>query len=74
MEKHSFHKYFLALYFFFLGGGGGGGGQIIASFTCDLSRLSTLYKVIRKTFIKCFEHAECIEIDIFDVSFAWFRT
>ena len=38
MEKHSFHKYFLALYFFFGGGGGGGGGvggQITASFTCD---------------------------------------
>ena len=29
MEKHSFHKYFLALYFFFffLGGGGGGVGR-----------------------------------------------
>ena len=38
MEKHSFHKYFLALYFFFfffLGGGGRGvGGQITASFNC----------------------------------------
>ena len=44
MEKHSFHKYFLALYlflfflFFFFGGGGGGGGgsggQLTASFTC----------------------------------------
>ena len=34
MDKHSFHKYFLALYFsyiyifFFGGGGGGGGGQV----------------------------------------------
>ena len=36
MEKHNFHKFFLALYFFFLGGGGRGGvrGQITASFTC----------------------------------------
>ena len=37
MEKHSFHKYFLAFYLFFIwgwGGGGGGGGQITASFTC----------------------------------------
>ena len=40
MEKHSFHKYFVALYFFiffffFFGGGGGGGlKQITASFTC----------------------------------------
>ena len=25
------------------------------------------YKVKPKTFIQCFEHAECIAIDIFDV-------
>ena len=31
------------------------------------SRPSTWFKVKRKTFIQCFEHAECIAIDIFDV-------
>ena len=33
MEKHSFHKYFLAFYFLFLiGGGGGGGGGVGGQF------------------------------------------
>ena len=26
-----------------------------------------LYKVKHKTFIQCFEHAECIAIDVFDM-------
>ena len=33
----------------------------------NLSCPSTWYKVKRQTFIQCFEHAECIAIDIFDV-------
>ena len=33
----------------------------------NLSRPSKWYKVKHKTFIKCFEHDECIAIDIFDV-------
>ena len=33
----------------------------------QLSRPSAWYKVKCKTFIQCFEHAECIAIDIFDV-------
>ena len=54
MEKHSFHKYFLAFYFisfFIWGGGGGGGGQITASFTCGqrysmaIIRASHLYQL-----------------------------
>ena len=30
-------------------------------------RPSMGFKVKRKSFIQCFEHAECIAIDIFDV-------
>ena len=33
----------------------------------NLSRPTTWYTVKRKTFVQCFEHAECILIDIFDV-------
>ena len=46
MEKHSFHKNFLALYFFYLfffvggGGGGGGGGRVDKS-----PRLSPVIKM-----------------------------
>ena len=29
------------------------------------------YNVTRKTFIQCFEHAECIVIDIFDYLTCW---
>ena len=32
-----------------------------------LSRPLTWYKVKRLPFIQCFEHAECIAIDIFEV-------
>ena len=31
------------------------------------NRPSTWYNVKRKTFIECFEHAECIAIEISDV-------
>ena len=32
-----------------------------------LEQFKSAFNVERKTFIQCFEHAECIAIDIFDV-------
>ena len=46
MEKHSFHKYFWAVYnLFFMGGGGGGGGGVDKS-----PLLSPVQQYIRTSF------------------------
>ena len=62
MQKHSFGKYFCAVYFFNFFGGGGGGGQITASFTCAVDRVGTTTKIFVPQYTMLFEGIPLVRV------------